>query len=86
MAWRLGRRDVKDQGYAETVDHAIKDAITITGSLEDAQALTTEQYLMQTWPYSGADIIRLVTKVVMDEKREGSRELHRRRHPLDCAC
>ena len=43
---------VKEQGYAGEVGRAIEIAITLTGSLKDAQALTCEQYLYQTWPFS----------------------------------
>ncbi|KAH8895964.1 hypothetical protein GQ53DRAFT_604704, partial [Thozetella sp. PMI_491] len=55
---------VKEQQYDESPDQAIKHSITLTGSPADAQALTTAQYLAQTWPTSGADVMELVTEVI----------------------
>lgn len=42
----------------------IEKAATITGSAKDAQALTTEQYLRQTWPTTGEWILKVVKDVV----------------------
>ncbi|KAL1623126.1 hypothetical protein SLS54_004612 [Diplodia seriata] len=43
---------------------AIGRAITITGSVNDAQVLTTEQYLRQTWPTTGEWVLKVVKDVV----------------------
>jgi hypothetical protein len=55
---------VKEQLYEEEPDEAIEIAITLTGSINDAQALTCTQYLHQTWPSSGYHIMKLVKDVV----------------------
>ncbi|KAF3922928.1 hypothetical protein ABW20_dc0101051 [Dactylellina cionopaga] len=54
---------VSEQGYRNGPDEAIERAITLTGSAEDAQALTCAQYLCQTWP-TGKHIIGLIKDVV----------------------
>ncbi|KAI9662603.1 MAG: hypothetical protein M1821_008770 [Bathelium mastoideum] len=55
---------VKEQQYIESADKALERAITLTGSANDAQALTTQEYLCQMWPTTGEHVMRLVTDVV----------------------
>jgi hypothetical protein len=55
---------VKEQQYTESPDEALERAITLTGSANDAQAVTTGEYLSQTWPATGKHVMRLVTDVV----------------------
>ncbi|KAL2824352.1 hypothetical protein BDW59DRAFT_162455 [Aspergillus cavernicola] len=55
---------VKEQGYKEDPDEAVETTITLTGSANDAQALTCAQYLLQTWPSAGGHIMKLVKDVV----------------------
>jgi hypothetical protein len=55
---------VKEQQYVEKADEALKRAITLTGSTNDAQALTTSEYLTQTWPATGKFVMQLVVDVV----------------------
>jgi hypothetical protein len=55
---------VEEQGFTEEPDDAIESAITLTGSLKDAQALTCAQYLNQTWPLAGEHTLRLVSDLV----------------------
>lgn len=55
---------VREQQYTESVDEALERAITLTGSTNDAQALTTGEYLSQTWPTTGTHVMRLVRDVV----------------------
>jgi hypothetical protein len=55
---------VKEQQYTESADEALERAITLTGSADDAQALTTSEYLSQTWPATGNHVMRLVTDVI----------------------
>lgn len=55
---------VQQQEYIESTDEALEKAITITGSAEDAQAMTTGEYLGQTWPGSGQQVIDLLKSVV----------------------
>ncbi|KAJ6260647.1 hypothetical protein Dda_4874 [Drechslerella dactyloides] len=57
---------VHSQGYKEEPDKAIARAITLTGSSTDAQALTCEQYLHQTWPFTGKRLISMIKDVVRD--------------------
>lgn len=63
---------VKEQKYQESPDEAIKRSITLTGSPEDAQALTTGQYLAQTWPTSGAEVMRIVAEVIRNPDHHAS--------------
>jgi hypothetical protein len=65
---------VKDQKYQESPDQAIERSITLTGSPEDAQALTTGQYLAQTWPTSGAEVMRIVAEVMRNTDHHASGE------------
>jgi hypothetical protein len=58
---------VKEQEYTEEPDEAVEKAITLTGSANDAQALTCAQYLRQTWPSAGEHIIRLLKNVARSE-------------------
>jgi len=55
---------VKEQEYREEPDEAVERAITLTGSAKDAQALTSAQYLCQTWPSAGEHTMRLVKDVL----------------------
>ncbi|KAK2811331.1 hypothetical protein FQN50_002207 [Emmonsiellopsis sp. PD_5] len=51
---------VIEQGYANPADIAIGDAITLTGSVTTAQAVTCAEYLSQTWPSTGPFVLQLV--------------------------
>ncbi|KAI9370912.1 hypothetical protein BJX61DRAFT_548656 [Aspergillus egyptiacus] len=65
MPWDpVGFSDSQD--YKEEAPVAIARAITLTGSPSAAQALTTSQYLRQTWPPSGQDIVELIQEVLRD--------------------
>jgi hypothetical protein len=55
---------IREQSYEEKPEDVVGKVITLTGSARDAQALTCEQYLCQTWPSAGKYIIRLVKDVV----------------------
>ena len=55
---------VKEQQYTESPDEALGRAITLTGSSNDAQALTPREYLYQTWPATGKHMMQLVTDVI----------------------
>lgn len=61
---------VKDQNYQEKPEDAICDAITLTGTAKNAQALTTAQYLEQTWPTTGQQILQLIRAIVASEPHE----------------
>ncbi|GAW26427.1 putative Pfs domain protein [Rosellinia necatrix] len=49
------------QGYSQPSWKALEGVITLTGSVDDAQALTTVGYVSQTWPTTGKQAIRLLT-------------------------
>lgn len=53
---------VEEQSYTEAAEIALRRAITITGSADDAQAATTRDYLVQTWP-NGGEIMQLIEDV-----------------------
>lgn len=55
---------VKEQDYPQEPHEAIEIAITLTGGTRDAQALTSGQYLRQTWPINGEYTMKLVKDVV----------------------
>lgn len=55
---------VKEQEYREEAHQAIGMAIVLTGSDKDAQALTCSQYLCQTWPSTGEQLMWLVKNVL----------------------
>jgi len=55
---------VKEQQYTVSPEIALERAITLTGSANDAQAVTTANYLFQTWPATGKQVMRLVMDVV----------------------
>ena len=55
---------LEEQKYTEKPDEALKRAITLTGSKNDAQALTASEYLSQTWPATGEFVMELVVRVV----------------------
>lgn len=58
---------IRSQRYSERPEHAIEKAITVTGSITNAQALTCRQYLCQTWPSTGLGILLLVKDIVRSE-------------------
>lgn len=56
---------VKEQDYPQEPHEAIEIAITLTGGTRDAQALTSGQYLRQTWPINGEYTMKLVKDVML---------------------
>lgn len=64
---------LQEQGYEGARGDLIETFVTLTGSSTDAQALTCIKYLVQTWPFSGAEIMRLVKEVISDRhSQEGA--------------
>lgn len=57
---------LQEQKYTESLERAVERAITITGSKIDAQAVTTTQYLNQTWPSSGIHLLHVVKRAARD--------------------
>lgn len=62
---------LKDQGFKGESSEAISTAITLTGSANTAQALTSSQYLQQTWPSSASLVLENIQKAL--EKQEENR-------------
>lgn len=56
---------VREQDYPQEPHEAIETTITLTGGARDAQALTSGQYLCQTWPINGEHTMKLVKDVVL---------------------
>jgi len=56
---------LRDQEYGVTDEIAFERAITITGSARNAQALTCVEYMRQTWPSSGSELIRTLQKALV---------------------
>jgi hypothetical protein len=65
---------VKEQRYTESPHEALERAITLTGSANDAQAMTTVEYLSQTWPATGKHVMRLVADVARNIDHSASCE------------
>jgi hypothetical protein len=59
---------IAEQGYIESPDEALCNAITLTGDPDDAQALTAEAYLCQVWPMTGEHVMRLLKQLVRTPK------------------
>ncbi|KAL7818267.1 hypothetical protein V8C26DRAFT_52178 [Trichoderma gracile] len=51
---------MQDQGYAMDADEVLPRAITLTGSSTNAQALTIRQYVCQTWPTIGCNLVQAI--------------------------
>ena len=51
---------LSEQEYGEPPSEALAKAITVTGSWQDAQALSCQAYLSQTWPSTGPHTMRLI--------------------------
>ncbi|KAB8217056.1 purine and uridine phosphorylase [Aspergillus novoparasiticus] len=57
---------VKEQEYDTNKEGFLGRIITITGTRQDAQAMTCLQYLHQTWQSFGANIIQLLEATLLD--------------------
>ncbi|KAL5357315.1 purine and uridine phosphorylase [Aspergillus floccosus] len=58
---------VKEQEYDTSKEGFLGNVITITGSSQDAQAMTCLQYLHQTWHSYEVDIIQLFEATLLNE-------------------
>ena len=59
----------RQQAYRESPAEALNAAITITGTLHDAEALTCSQYLLRTWPTTGQCVLSVLSELVMSSSR-----------------
>jgi hypothetical protein len=55
---------VRQQEYEQAAETAIRDAIVVTGGIVTAQATTCVEYLQQTWPSIGEQILDLIGKAL----------------------
>ncbi|KAJ0413625.1 hypothetical protein BJY00DRAFT_319622 [Aspergillus carlsbadensis] len=51
---------VQEQEYKDSPGISIANAIVLTGTIATAQAMTCLEYLQQTWPSIGKDILKLI--------------------------
>ncbi|KAI1394973.1 hypothetical protein F4819DRAFT_222679 [Hypoxylon fuscum] len=58
---------LRQQGYGVMNEQAIFDAITLTGSDIDAQALSCRQYMAQAWPSTGLQTLKLLQGMLRSE-------------------
>jgi hypothetical protein len=55
---------LRDQQYGHTSEVSLERAITLTGSNSDAQASCCIDYMCQTWPLTGREVVRLLQKAL----------------------
>lgn len=60
---------LQNEEYTERQEDAIERAITLTGSITSAQALTCGGYLRQTWPSTGDQVLDLIKSLVSGGNR-----------------
>ncbi|KAL3488028.1 hypothetical protein BJX62DRAFT_182958 [Aspergillus germanicus] len=58
---------LREREYPDDPENALERALTITGSITDAQAATTTQYMKQTWPSTGHHFLRIMQDFVRTE-------------------
>ncbi|KAI0102591.1 hypothetical protein GGR51DRAFT_287398 [Nemania sp. FL0031] len=51
---------LRQQNYSTPHSEAIANAVTLTGTATNAQALSCRQYLEQTWPLTGTQVLKLI--------------------------
>ncbi|KAH8435419.1 Pfs domain protein [Aspergillus melleus] len=59
---------ITEQEHDLSKEGFLSKIITITGTSQDAQAMTCLQYLHQTWHLYGSDILQLVEATLLDER------------------
>jgi len=64
MDWDLPNF-LRGQEYDTTLEIAVERAITVTGSSSNAQALSCMDYICQTWPSSGREVVRVLQKALI---------------------
>ncbi|KAL6796850.1 hypothetical protein J3E68DRAFT_426395 [Trichoderma sp. SZMC 28012] len=58
---------IQGQAYEGTAAEVLPKVITLTGSIQDVQATTCEQYLVQTWPVVGCNLLRTIQGALRNE-------------------
>lgn len=67
-------RFMKDQSYYGPTAEIVPDVITLTGSSDDVQATTCEQYLLQTWPTGGCNLLQTIQGALREDNSIESRQ------------
>ena len=71
-------RFLREQNYQKGENQAIGEVITVTGSAIDAQAMTCAQYMHQTWPVTGDEVLwalqAAMAEIIIGTNVLGSRE------------
>lgn len=62
----LAMNSFLDVYYQDGAYRRLGTVITLTGSAIDAQAVTCEQYMRQTWPASGIDTLQAVERALIN--------------------
>jgi hypothetical protein len=65
---------IRSQEYDTPLDTALEGAIRVSGSSHNAQALRYIDYMYQTWPLTGREIVRVLQKVLRSPDLFCSRE------------
>lgn len=55
---------LRRQKYDAPLEIAVERAITLTGSAKNAQAMTCLDYMSQTWPVIGEEIVKVLQKAL----------------------
>ncbi|KAL3459821.1 hypothetical protein BJX64DRAFT_196421 [Aspergillus heterothallicus] len=62
----------KGQRYEGRAEVIFDKVLTLTGSLDDAQAMTCGEYMRQTWPTTGSQIMAVIKKALSGSQGESS--------------
>lgn len=65
----------EEQGHHNKASDLISKIITLTGLDGDVQASTTEQYLSQTWPFSGIHFLRAIASALRQYEEYSATEV-----------
>ncbi len=58
---------LREQGYDYPPSYVLAHAITLTGHGSNLQAATTEDYMKQTWPETGPQVLALLQQAIQGE-------------------
>ena len=65
---------LRQQRYDTTLEIAIERAITLTGSIVNVQALSCLDYMCQTWPSTGNEVVRTLQNALSQQDLSSSSE------------
>jgi hypothetical protein len=67
IAWDL-YTFLEEQEFEVLPEEAFQQAITLTGTVSNAQALTTAQYMSQTWGSMGDELLAILCDAIQNGK------------------